>query len=87
MGSKWYDLAVVVNGDSLPAYEQENLLAAYLQRTPNEQEHHTLHFYGCVYRYLELLWYLALERPLLSPQALLEKEDTLLGMLRDTAFR
>ena len=81
MGSPWYDLAVVVNGDSLDAPDTDKLLLAYLGRAPDERERQALHRYGCVYRYLELLWYLAQERPVLAPGALEEKVAELGDML------
>lgn len=83
MASPWYDIAVVVNGDSLPAPETDALLNAYLGRAPNAKERDTLHRYGCIYRYLELLWYLALDKPVLGPDAIVEKSAALTGMLAD----
>jgi thiamine kinase len=81
MASPWYDIAVVVNGDEMSAPEADALLEAYLGRTPFAQERDTLHQYGCVYRYLELLWYLALERPVLQPDAIAAKSAALIAML------
>ena len=59
MGSTWYELAVITQGDALPARERDDLLRAYLQREPLPQERHLLLQYECIYGYLELLWYLA----------------------------
>jgi len=81
MASPWYDIAVVINGDSLSAPDTEALLNAYLGRAADEREWDMLHQYGCVYRYLELLWYLALDKPVLGPDAIAEKLATLTGML------
>ena len=64
MGSPWYDLAVIVAGDGLGSAQQRSLLEAYLDRPATAAEQRRLQQYACVYRYLELLWYLALEKPL-----------------------
>jgi len=81
MASPWYDIAVVVNGDSLPEPDADVLLNAYLGRTPHDRERDTLQQYGCIYRYLELLWYLALDTPVLGPDAIAEKSAALVNML------
>ena len=81
MGSRWYDLAVVVNGDSLELTDSEILLEAYLGRIPDNRERDALHLYGCVYRYLELLWYLALDKPVLEVSAIRGKTTALNSML------
>lgn len=83
MASPWYDLAVVINGDALSAAEAEALLDAYLGRTASAEERDSLHQYGCIYRYLELLWYLALEKPVLEPQVIAEKSAALVAMLAE----
>ena len=70
MGSPWYDLAVVTAGDELDDDSSNTLLEAYLQRPASEQEQRLVRSYCCTYRYLELLWYLALERPQLNGPAL-----------------
>ncbi len=59
MGDPLYDLAVVIAGDALKETQQNTLLSAYLQRPPRESELFAVARYRCVYRYLELLWYLA----------------------------
>lgn len=81
MASPWYDIAVVVNGDEMSAPEADALLAAYLGRAPHAEEYDALQQYGCVYRYLELIWYLALDRPVLTADTLAEKSAALLAML------
>ncbi len=81
MGSPLYDLAVIINGDELPAHLSETLLQAYLGRAPNDRERSALYRYGCVYRYLELLWYLTLEKPILEPSGIDEKMSALTVML------
>jgi thiamine kinase len=81
MGSPWYELAVIINGDDLPAQESEALLHAYLGRTPSDWERGALYRYGCVYRYLELLWYQTLEQPALDPATAEEKLSKLKAML------
>jgi thiamine kinase len=62
MGSPWYDLAVVIIGDSLNTAQADELLDAYLGRAADGAERQELQQHSCVYRYLELLWYLALQR-------------------------
>jgi thiamine kinase len=81
MASPWYDIAVVVNGDELSSADAGALLEAYLGRAPVDEERDTLHQYGCVYRYLELLWYLALEKPVLQPATIAQKSAALITML------
>ena len=81
MGSPWYDLAVVVNGDSLADTDSDALIETYLGRAPNTRERDALHLYGCIYRYLELLWYLALDKPVLGVSAVEEKSAALKSML------
>lgn len=73
MGSPWYDIAVVVNGDSLNAAQADALLTAYLGRPATQAQRLTLRQYGCIYRYLELLWYQALERTALEQATLARK--------------
>ncbi len=58
MGSRWYDLAVVLHGDELDEAAGGTLLRAYLEREPQAAERERVHALGCVYRYLELLWYI-----------------------------
>ncbi len=81
MASPWYDIAVVVNGDSLTVSDTAALLNAYLGRAPDAGECEVLRQYGCIYRYLELLWYLALDTPVLAPAAIAEKSAALVNML------
>jgi len=59
MGSRWYDLAVVTHGDDLSDSESDRLLEHYLQSPPDDEVRSLLGHYGCVYRYMELLWYSA----------------------------
>jgi len=58
MGNCWYDLAVVVAGDSLSEQETDSLLQAYLGRPVRADELLRVKQYACAYRYLELLWHL-----------------------------
>jgi thiamine kinase len=81
MGSPWYDIAVVIQGDALGMADTENLLKAYLGRAPDAGERATLYRYGCIYRYLELLWYLARDEPVLTETAIEEKSLALANML------
>ena len=59
MGSPWFDLAAIAVGDSMSAQEQQKLVEAYLLGAANEGEGIKFVRYCNVYRYLELLWYLA----------------------------
>ncbi|HDY82583.1 MAG TPA: hypothetical protein ENH48_06465 [Halieaceae bacterium] len=70
MGSPWYDLAVVINGDSLSTAQADELLEAYLGRAVGGAERQELQQHSCVYRYLELLWYLALQHTVPEPALL-----------------
>jgi thiamine kinase len=81
MASPWYDIAVVVNGDSLSTSDTEALLHAYLGQAPGTAQLDLLHQYGCIYRYLELVWYQALDTPVLSPTAVEEKSAALVKYL------
>ena len=82
MASPWYDIAVVANGDSMSTSETEELLQAYLGRAARDEERAALQHFGSVYCYLELLWYLALDRPALSPGDIEQKTQTLMERLR-----
>jgi hypothetical protein len=82
MGSPWYELAVVTHGDNLAAEDCEELLDTYLQRSPDNSERRRLARYGCVYRYLELLWFLALDRAALTVEERACREDALAKLLR-----
>ena len=82
MASPWNDIAVVANGDSMSTGKTEDLLQAYLGRAARDEERAALQHFGSVYCYLELLWYLALERPALSTAAIAQKTQTLLERLR-----
>ena len=62
MGSAWYDLAIVIGEDGVDSTWGESVLRAYLERTPSAIERELVHAYGCVYRYLEILWYLAQQK-------------------------
>lgn len=59
MGNRWYDIAVAIHGDELGDNDARDLLAAYLAREPYDEELERVAALGCVYRYIELLWYLA----------------------------
>lgn len=67
MGSAWYDIAVVCEGDQLTDRDSAALVRAYLGSDPRAEERQTLAQYACIYLYLELLWHLTLERA--SPEA------------------
>ena len=59
MASPWHELAVITCGDDLQEAQQETLLHSYLGRPATGAEQLLLRRHACVYRYLELLWYLA----------------------------
>lgn len=82
MASPWYDLAVVIHGDSLSPEEADAVLYAYLGRAPQEAERQRLYQYGCVYRYLELVWYLALETPVLADADREARSSALVNLLQ-----
>ena len=73
MASPWYELAVIAAGDSLNNTELDQLLVRYLRREASAGERQWVHAYTCVYRYLELLWYLA-AAPALSTSEFLEQK-------------
>ena len=82
MGSPWHDLAVTASGDSMNGDETADLLRAYLGRPARPAESTRLAEYGRVYRYLELLWYLALQKT--GGQGLLEQRAAELAHAWDT---
>ncbi len=61
MGSPWFELAVISCGENYSPKDNEALACAYLSRVPTRQELADFAAYCCVYRYLELLWYLRRE--------------------------
>ena len=63
MGSPWFDLAVVTAGDSLEATGRDILLSSYLGREAEPADKHTLSQHEYIYRYLELMWFSALDDP------------------------
>ncbi|MEH6580450.1 MAG: phosphotransferase [Halioglobus sp.] len=70
MGSRWFDLAVVTVGDGLNQESRETLLTAYLDRAACDEERQRLSNYEIVYRYIELLWFNALDSDSDSERAL-----------------
>lgn len=83
MGSPWYDLAVVAAGDDMDAHAVDALLAAYAGRPANAAESLLVGQYGCIYRYLELLWYLVQDHPALDAGQL----ELKLALLQDNLQR
>jgi len=77
MGNPWYDLAVVIAGDSLSAQDAELLLETYLGRPAAAAERRLVAGFGCAYRYLELMWYLVQDHPALDDASLQEKLQSL----------
>jgi len=83
MGSPWYDLAVVAAGDNLAPPAVETLLMAYTDNAPTAAEMQRVTRYGCLYRYLELLWYLVQDYPVLEYWQIQDK----LEQLSDSLYR
>lgn len=77
MASPWYELGVIVAGDSLDDDAQDQLLALYLQREATPGERQRVCDYSCVYRYLELLWLLATDQALCPPELVQSKTAAL----------
>jgi thiamine kinase-like enzyme len=73
MGNPWYDLAVVMAGDSLSAQDADLLLETYLGRPAEAAERRLVTSFGCVYRYLEVMWYLVQGHPALDDASLQQK--------------
>lgn len=86
MGNRWYDLAVVVAGDTLSAQETGSLLQNYLGRPAHSRESLRVNLYACVYRYLELLWYLVQQHPGLDEADLQQKLQLLEQHLAETGI-
>ena len=59
MGNPWFELAVISCGEGYSDEECSLFAQTYLSRLPGEQELQDFTAYRCVYRYLELLWYLS----------------------------
>jgi hypothetical protein len=81
MGSPLYDLAVILHGDALAPAESTHLVETYLGDSMDAATRDTLHGYGCIYRYIELLWYLALDKPLPEGSSVENKLSMLDSML------
>ena len=77
MGSPWYDLAVTACGDDLDESGVQALLGSYLGCEARENELQLFEDYCRVYRYVELLWYLAQQRP--PGQAFMEQRTAALA--------
>jgi len=84
MASPWYDLAVVAAGDNLEPDATYQLLESYSGSPPTAAKIQLVKQYGCVYRYLELLWYLTQDDPILDDTQLQEKLEVLRGCLGRT---
>ena len=78
MGNRWFDLAVVCVGDTLNEDDTEELLASYLGEEPSVKHRHELEQHIAVYRYLELLWFCALDDPQERKQQLTSARFSLL---------
>lgn len=87
MGSAWYDIAVVCEGDELPDADRDALVEAYLGRAPLMAEQAALARYACIYLYLELLWHMTLERESLDAQTLQHRLQRLQHKLLTIAAR
>lgn len=84
MGSPLYDLAVVAAGDNLGPTATHDLLEAYSGTQPTGVEQQLITQYGCVYRYLELLWYMTQDCPILDGTQIQEKLEILRESLDGT---
>lgn len=62
MASPWYELAVICCGDELDDARSQALINNYLERPARPEESIRLLQYSVIYRYLELLWYCALDK-------------------------
>ena len=69
MGNPWFDLAVIVCGDALDEADGLDLLEAWLQRPAQERDQLCLRQQLCLARYLEWLWYAAVQPPGLQREA------------------
>jgi aminoglycoside phosphotransferase (APT) family kinase protein len=58
MGSRWFDLAVIVRGENLEPSSTNRLLSAYLGRLPDTDENERLHWAGECYVHLARAWQL-----------------------------
>ncbi|NQX88071.1 MAG: phosphotransferase [Halioglobus sp.] len=81
MGNPLYDLAVIIQGDKLSAVDANHLVKTYLGHAADPATWDSLYAFGCLYRYLDLLWYLALAKPLAGGESLAEKLATLEALL------
>ena len=61
MGNRWFDLAVVSVGDEMSSDESREFVSSYLGREPGTNELRDFTHYQVIYRYLELLWFSALD--------------------------
>ncbi|WP_373089079.1 choline/ethanolamine kinase family protein [Zhongshania sp.] len=57
MSDPFYELAVVIEGNSLNTQQQERLLVNYLKRQITQEDWQRLHHWKIIYDYLCLLWY------------------------------
>jgi thiamine kinase len=62
MGSPWYDIAVVIEGDELNDDAAAGVLWGYLERDVTPDEQTLIERYRTIYRYLEILWYATAEQ-------------------------
>jgi len=83
VGDPLYELAVITCGDDLYAEEADELVACYLGREASAGERSAVLDYCCVYRYLELLWYLAQRHPALDAG----QQEKAIGLLLDALER
>lgn len=58
MAPRWYDLAVIIEGDHLSTAQANALIFQYLQRAPRPDESAAIARYRGLYRYIETLWML-----------------------------
>ena len=63
MGSRWFDLAVVIHGDKLTTTRADELVTAYLERKPSRGERQLLDWAGTCFRQLDHAWRLVNAMP------------------------
>jgi len=78
MGNPWFDLAVLADGLDMDQATSDQVIEHYLERPVNEHDRISLRQQTCVYRYLEILWYLS-QKPSCLDTASLEKRLALLS--------
>ncbi|WP_444922411.1 phosphotransferase [Microbulbifer sp. CnH-101-G] len=90
MGDRFYDLAALVEEHYLSAAQQQQLLAIYLQRTPDSNDWQRLHHWRLIYKYLCVLWYAlqwSAKKELCDSSAIITQCQALLTLAASTPDR